>query len=75
MKSVIAACGNHCSVCPRMLPKTDAELKATAELWYKIGYRDQVVSNIVLSNSCHNFIHCIDNYLPIFPKPSIIKVR
>ncbi len=45
MKPIIAACGNDCSVCPRMLPKTDAELKATAELWHKIGYRNQVVTN------------------------------
>jgi len=45
MKPIIAACGNDCSLCPRMLPKTDAELTATAELWYKFGYRDRVVSN------------------------------
>ncbi|PKM62067.1 MAG: hypothetical protein CVU99_01020 [Firmicutes bacterium HGW-Firmicutes-4] len=45
MKSMIAACGNDCSICPRMLPKTDAELTASAELWHKIGYREQAVSN------------------------------
>jgi hypothetical protein len=45
MKQKIAACGNDCSFCPRMLPKTAAELTATAKLWHKIGYRDQVVSN------------------------------
>ena len=44
MKSIIAACGNDCSVCPRHLPKTDEELHKTAELWYKIGYRDKVVT-------------------------------
>lgn len=45
MDKNIAACGNNCKVCPRHMPKTDSELKATAELWYKIGYRDKVVSN------------------------------
>lgn len=49
MKPIIAACGNDCSVCPRMLPKTAAELTATAKLWYKFGYRDQVVSNDEIS--------------------------
>ncbi|WP_373482280.1 DUF3795 domain-containing protein [Acetobacterium sp.] len=49
MKPIIAACGNDCSVCPRMMPKTDAELTATAELWHKIGYRDLVVSNDEIS--------------------------
>lgn len=42
---ILAACGNDCSACPRHLPKTEAELRATAELWKEIGYRSQVVSN------------------------------
>lgn len=41
----LAACGNDCSACPRHLPKSEAELRRTAELWEKIGYRNQVVSN------------------------------
>lgn len=43
--SILAACGNDCSFCPRHLPKTEGELRRTAELWKKIGYRDQVISN------------------------------
>lgn len=42
---IISACGNDCSLCPRFMPKTDEELKSTAFLWHKIGYRDQIVSN------------------------------
>ena len=46
---IIAACGNDCSVCPRYVAhpyeKTDKELRHTAELWMKIGYRDHIVSN------------------------------
>ena len=41
----IAACGNDCAACPRHLPRTEAELVHTAELWAKIGYRDRVVSS------------------------------
>ncbi len=45
---IIAACGNDCSACPRYTAapyeKTEEELRHTAELWMKIGYRDHVVS-------------------------------
>ena len=49
MNKIIAACGNDCSVCPRYnappYEKSADELRHTAELWKKIGYRDSVVSN------------------------------
>lgn len=48
MEKIISACGNDCSVCPRYtkepFSKSAEELKHTAELWYKIGYRKSVVS-------------------------------
>ena len=53
MKKIIAACGNDCSACPRYVKKpyekTDEELRHTAELWAKIGYRDHVVTNEEIS--------------------------
>jgi len=53
MDKIIAACGNDCSVCPRYnkapYEKISEELAATAELWYKIGYRDHVVTNEEIS--------------------------
>ncbi|MBE5806811.1 MAG: GNAT family N-acetyltransferase [Clostridiales bacterium] len=46
---IIAACGNDCAACPRYTlqpyEKTEEQLRRTAELWMKIGYRDHVVSN------------------------------
>ena len=46
---IIAACGNDCSACPRFVEhpfeKTEEELHQTALMWWKIGYRDHVVSN------------------------------
>lgn len=51
MKKIVAACGNDCSQCPRHLPKSEADLRHTAELWKKIGYRDRVVSNKEISCS------------------------
>ena len=48
-EKIIAACGNDCAVCPRYtahpFEKTEEELRHTAELWMKIGYRDHIVSN------------------------------
>ena len=66
MEKIIAACGNDCSICPRHLPKNKDELNKTAELWYKIGYRDKIVSNDEIScsgctkdNWCrYNIIQC-----------------
>ena len=43
-EKIIAACGHDCGACPRHLPKTEDELKRTAELWMRIGYRDHVAS-------------------------------
>ena len=48
MTRILAACGNDCSACPRYsehpYEKTEAELQRTAQLWFKIGYRDHVVT-------------------------------
>ena len=53
--SIIAACGNDCSVCPRYnapgYEKTPEQLHQTAILWQKIGYRDHVVPNEEISCS------------------------
>ena len=52
-KKIIAACGNDCASCPRFVShpyeKTDEQLQRTAQLWFKIGYRDRVVSNEEIS--------------------------
>lgn len=54
-RRIIAACGNDCAVCPRYnsapYVKTSEELRHTAELWMKIGYRDHVVTNEEISCS------------------------
>ena len=53
MDQIIAACGNDCSACPRYVAhpyeKTAEELRHTAELWMKIGYRDHIVTNEEIS--------------------------
>ena len=45
MHEKITLCGDNCIYCPRYNARTDDELKHVAELWYKIGWRDRIVSN------------------------------
>ena len=53
MEKIIAACGNNCAACPRYVAhpyeKTAEELRHTAELWVKIGYRDHLVTKEEIS--------------------------
>ena len=44
MDSMIAPCGNDCSICPKYTAKTSDELQKAAELWYRIGWSDKITS-------------------------------
>lgn len=43
MKERITLCGDDCLKCPRYNAKTDEELSACAELWFRVGWRDSVL--------------------------------
>lgn len=43
MKELITLCVDDCLKCPRYNTKTDEELSAAAELWFRIGWRDSVL--------------------------------
>ena len=45
MRERITLCGDNCAECPRYHAHSDDELKAAAELWYRIGWRDSVCSS------------------------------
>lgn len=45
MTEKITLCGDNCNFCPRYNAKTEADLQKVAELWYRVGWRDCVVSN------------------------------
>ena len=55
MNKISAACGNDCAACPSYVAhpyeKTEEELRHTAEMWFKIGYRDHVVTTEEISCS------------------------
>lgn len=42
--SKITLCGDDCLHCPRYNAKTEEELSAAAELWYRMGWRESIVS-------------------------------
>lgn len=45
MREKITLCGDNCLECPRYNSDGEEELKKTAELWYRVGWRDTIVSN------------------------------
>lgn len=56
---IITLCGDNCVFCPRYNAHSESELKAAAELWYKVGWRDSIVSNEEIKCSgCASHKHC-----------------
>ena len=59
MAQKITLCGDDCFSCPRYLARTDEELQAAAELWYRVGWRENIVSNEEISCSgCSSHKSC-----------------
>ena len=45
MQEKITLCGDNCIECPRYNAHSDEELRNVAELWYRVGWRERIVSN------------------------------
>lgn len=43
MSELITLCGDDCLKCPRYNARTDEELSRIAELWFRIGWRGNVL--------------------------------
>ena len=41
----LTLCGDNCMECPRYNAQNEEELSKVAELWYRVGWRDMIVSN------------------------------
>lgn len=55
----IALCGDNCMECPRYRAKSEDELRQTAELWYRVGWRDRIVSNEeIRCTECSSYKQC-----------------
>lgn len=70
MEEKITLCGDNCIYCPRYNAKSDDELEKVAELWYRIGFRDKIVSNDEIKcDGCsshkkctYNLVECTHNH-------------
>ena len=68
MEQIIAPCGNKCRVCPRYAAQTTEDLRKVAELWYRVGWRDRILSpEEIKCSGCsihkpcpHGIIECIN---------------
>lgn len=45
IKEKITLCGDNCLECPRYNAKTEEKLRRVAELYFRVGWRDSIVSN------------------------------
>ncbi|MBQ8727314.1 MAG: DUF3795 domain-containing protein [Oscillospiraceae bacterium] len=70
MEEKITLCGDNCIYCPRYNAKSHDELEKVAELWYRIGFRDEIVSNEEIKcDGCsshkkctYNLVECTHNH-------------
>lgn len=59
MNEKITLCGDNCLECPRYNAHSSEELKKTAELWFRIGWRETIVSNEEIACSgCSSHKEC-----------------
>ena len=62
MSTIISVCGDCCSECPRYLAtlnNSNTELERIAQLWFRLGFRDRVVSaNEIKCNGCQKKPDC-----------------
>ena len=59
MEEKITLCGDNCMACPRYNAHSDEELQAVAKLWYRVGWRDRVVTNEEIKcTGCHSHKQC-----------------
>lgn len=71
---VYSVCGDDCAVCPRYVARTEEELHETAEFWYRVGWRDHVVSNEEIKcNGCGSHPSCSFMILPCVKENKIEK--
>lgn len=78
----ITLCGDSCLECPRYTAKSEDELNEVAQLWYRVGFSDKILSNDEIKCSgcsshkkcTYHLVECINehgiskcNQCPSFP--------
>ena len=70
----ITLCGDNCIECPRYNAHTDEELKQVAELWYRVGWRDTIVSNEeIRCSGCSSHKQCTYHLVECIKEHNIEK--
>lgn len=73
---VYSVCGDDCSVCPRLLAQTPEERRETAEFWYRVGWRDRVVSDEEITcGGCGSRGTCSFMILPCLRERGLTQCR
>ncbi len=74
MKEKITLCGDNCIECPRYNAHTNEELKAVAELWYRVGWINSIVSNEeTVCTGCSSHKTCTYNLVECTKQHSVSK--
>lgn len=74
MKELITLCGDDCTDCPRYNAHSDEELRKAAELWYRVGWRDHVVSNDEIACSgCSSHKECTYHLVECIKEHNVSK--
>lgn len=74
MHEKITLCGDNCIECPRYNAHSDEELKRVAELWYRVGWRNSIVSNKEISCSgCSSHKQCTYNLVECIKEHNVEK--
>lgn len=58
-REMITLCGDDCAQCPRYNARSEEELARVAELWYRVGWRDTILSaEEMRCDGCHEGKKC-----------------
>lgn len=74
MEDIITLCGDNCTYCPRYTAKTEEELNKVAELWYRIGWCNTIVSaEQIKCFGCHSHKVCTYNLVDCVKENDVQK--
>lgn len=74
MHEIITLCGDNCIECPRYNAHSDEELKKVAELWYRVGWRNSIVSNKeIICSGCSSHKQCTYNLVECTKEHNVEK--
>ena len=72
----ITLCGDDCLQCPRYLAEGRSELEKVAELWFRIGWRDKILSaEEIKCSGCSSHKQCTYHLVECTKENHVEKCR